>query len=111
MIVYQDKSFETRSDKPNENWTDNEDVYVVDDNSELAQRIINAYPHYDFVDKNGELVDIIELEKPPQPPPEPTEIELLQQENQLLKAQNQALQDKADFHEDILTEIILELHS
>lgn len=43
--------------------------------------------------------------------PEPTEIELLQQENQLLKAQNQALQDKADFHEDILTEIILELHS
>lgn len=77
MIVYKDKNYETRDDKPNENWTDNDDVFVVDDNSELAQRIINAYPYYDFVVENGELVDIIELERPPEPPPEPTETELL----------------------------------
>jgi len=87
MIINKlDKSLQTREDKPNENWTDNKDVYVVDDNSELAQRIINAYPYYDFVVEDGELVDIIELEKPPQPEPEPTEIELLQQENQQIRS-------------------------
>lgn len=75
LIIYKDnKSYVTRQDIPNENWT-GEDVYVVDDNSELAQRIINAHPYYELVVEDGELVDIVELERPPSPPPEPTPIE------------------------------------
>lgn len=35
-----------------------------------------------------------------------SELEKLQQENRLLKAQNQALAERTDFHEDVLTEII-----
>lgn len=66
MIIYKNsKGFEQRSDKPNENWTDNEDVYVVNDNSELAQKIIDAYPYYNFItDESGNLIDIEVLEKP-----------------------------------------------
>lgn len=65
MIIYKDnKGFETRSDKPNENWT-NKDCFVVEDGTELAQKIINAYPHYDFItDTDGNLIDIEVLEKP-----------------------------------------------
>jgi hypothetical protein len=42
---------------------------------------------------------------------EPSPIEKLQQENILLKAQNQALSDRTDFHEDVLSEIILTMYS
>lgn len=40
-----------------------------------------------------------------------TEIEELKQENTLLKAQNQALTDRTDFHEEVLTEIIVTINS
>lgn len=53
--------------------------------------------------KNGKYAVIID--------DEPTELELLQQENKLLKAQNKAMQDKTDFHEDVLAELILKVHS
>lgn len=66
MIVYKDnKGFEQRSDKPNENWTDNENVYIVPDDSELAEKIKKAYPYYNFItDENNNLIDIEVLEKP-----------------------------------------------
>ena len=35
----------------------------------------------------------------------------LQKENNLLKAQNEALVEKTEFHEEILTEIILTISS
>lgn len=37
----------------------------------------------------------------------PTEIELLQQENILLKAQNKALRDITDFHEELIVELAM----
>lgn len=40
-------------------------------------------------------------------PVPPTEIEILQQENLLLKAQSQANADRADFQEEVITEIIM----
>jgi hypothetical protein len=65
---------------------------------------------HEFTVVNGEIVfgeeKVIE-----EPPREPTEIEKLQQENILLKAQNQALSDRTDFHEDVLSEIILTIYS
>lgn len=54
-------------------------VYVVDDNSELAKKIMESAPYFDFVlDGNSELVDIIPLPKPVVIP-ELTETELTQQ--------------------------------
>ena len=92
MVIYKDKKYETNSMFPNGNFTDIADAFVVDETTEegkaLAQRVITAYPYYDFVIINGKLVDIIELPKPeptPQPTREPTLAEL--QEQQLAQAE------------------------
>ena len=61
MIIFEDKGFQTNSLFPNEDWT-GKAKYVVDDNSELARKIIQLYPNYDFVVENGILVDVIEVE-------------------------------------------------
>ncbi|WP_206459473.1 hypothetical protein [Anaerovorax sp. IOR16] len=63
MIIFGNKGYQTRSDKPNEDWTD-EALYVVEDGTELANKIMRLYPYYDFVLENEELVDIIEIESP-----------------------------------------------
>lgn len=67
MIIFkQTRGFQSRSDKPNENWTD-EDVFVVEDGTDLAKKIIANYPYYDFVlDKEGNLIDITPTERPPE---------------------------------------------
>lgn len=92
MIVYKNKKYETNTLYPNSNFTNIEDVYIIDETTEegksLAQRIINAYPYYDFVIVDGKLVDIVELPKPEpelQPTPLPTIEEL--QEQQLVQAE------------------------
>jgi len=78
----------------------------------------------DFHESNGVRVNPItkELEfsypdpnEPEAPPvyqkPLSEEVSELRQENTLLKAQLKATDDRTDFHEDILTEIILTMHS
>jgi hypothetical protein len=80
MIINKEtKMFQTRSDKPYENWT-NDDCFVIPDNSEIAQKIIGFYPYYDFVlDEEGNLIDIVQIEPP-------TNI-LAEQEKEQLKKQ------------------------
>lgn len=63
---------------------------------------------------DGQLVEgltpeeLDELNKPIEQEPSPEErIAQLEQENKLLKAQNSALTERTDFHEEVLTEIIL----
>ena len=64
IINKQDKSYQTRSDVSNFNWLKSDDWYVVDDNSELSQKIQKLYPRFDFVlDDNGELIDVVEVPK------------------------------------------------
>lgn len=46
--------------------------------------------------------------KQPEPQP-PTDMELLQRENKLLKAQIKASDERADFHEEVLAEIIMSI--
>lgn len=64
MIVnIKDKSFQTRSDKPNENWLD-KDWVTIPDNSELANKIIQLFPRYDLVlDEEDNVVDVVEVAK------------------------------------------------
>ena len=64
MVVYKDKHFKTRSDRPDDDFVGNAD-YVVPDGSELAQKIIDFYPNFDFVfDDDGNLVDVTEISEP-----------------------------------------------
>ena len=71
MIVYENKGYETRSDKPDEDWT-GQALYVVPDGTALANKIEKLYPYYEFVIEGDVLIDVTETERPPEPEPEPT---------------------------------------
>lgn len=76
MIVYKDKHFITNSDHPEDDWIGNAD-WVIPDGSELAEKIKELYPNFEFVfDENGEPVDVTETEPEPKPPAPPTNAEL-----------------------------------
>ena len=75
MILYKDKNFITNSEHPNDDWVGNAD-YVIPDGSELAEKIIRAYPYFDFVFDGENLVDVVKTECPPAPPEPPTNAEL-----------------------------------
>ena len=63
IINKNDKSIQTRSDKPNSNWLD-EEWYCVEDGSEIAQKVVKFYPRFNFVvDDNDNLIDVEELPK------------------------------------------------
>lgn len=67
MIIYKNKGFETRNDIPEDDWTGNA-LFVVNDDSELADKIKTLYPFYDFVtDEHENLIDVVETEKPIEP--------------------------------------------
>ena len=88
MIIHKNtKSVETRSDIPNVNFGNYDDVFVVDDNSELGIKIIVNQPYFDLViGVEGNLIDITPTGRPLEPIPKPKEIELLK--NQLKTTQS-----------------------
>lgn len=65
MIIDSEGLYHTRSDKPNEDWT-GKAKYVIDDNSELAQKIINecSYGFTPVEDNDGNLIDVMPNEQP-----------------------------------------------
>lgn len=84
MIVYKiNKGFEQQSDKHNINWT-NQDCYIIEDGTDLANKIINAYPYYNFItNESDNLIDIEVLDKPIVEP-EPTLAEEVEELKQLV---------------------------
>ena len=78
MILYNNKHFATRSDRPNDDWVGNAD-YVIPDGSELAEKIIRMYPNFDFVlGDDGNIADVTATEPVPvkEIPEPPTNAEL-----------------------------------
>lgn len=73
MLIHKvDKYIVNRQDMPNENWI-GEDFYLVDSDSELAEKIRENYPYFEFVlDDNGNLIDVTPTERP-----EPAEEQLM----------------------------------
>ena len=80
MIVYKDKRFISNSEYPDTDWVGDAD-YVIPDGSDLAEKIKQAYPYFEFVFDGEELVDIEETERPPVPP-------AITQEQRLTAAEN-----------------------
>ena len=69
MIIFKNHSWQTQSGKPNENWLADypdleQPLYVVDDNSELAQKIM-VTPQFNVItDDDGQIIDIEPVEQP-----------------------------------------------
>ena len=86
IINKQDKGFQTRSDKPNSFWLTAEPIenyFIIDDASELAQKIQKNYPSFDFVlDENGNLIDVT------------LDTEAIEKKEQLKELKNQILKLK-----------------
>ena len=77
MIVNKNtKEIQTRSDMININWMGDE-WFLVKDDSELAHKILDLYPYFDFVIDGDQLIDIIEIAK--------TNEELKQEQIMLIK--------------------------
>jgi len=62
MIIFNDLSLQTRSDIPNADWTNGQAKYVVDDNSELAEKILSCLNFEPVEDSDGKLIDVVEVE-------------------------------------------------
>ena len=69
MRIFANNGWQTQSDKPNENWLADypdleQPLYVVDDNSELAQKIM-VTPQFNVItDDDGQIIDIEPVEQP-----------------------------------------------
>ena len=86
------KTYRTLSSKPNENWI-GEEWYLVPDNSPLASKIIKLYPRYDFVLKDGELIDVTEVAKTDEEIKKEREEEIKAELAELDKTINRATED------------------
>jgi hypothetical protein len=112
MIVYKNNDlivFETCSIFPNSDWTGKAD-YIVDetnpDNQVLISKIYEYAPYFDYVlDDNGRLVDVVKTQDKPVYPSPQSEIEILREESNLLKAQIKALSESNMFLEECLVEM------
>ena len=79
MIIYPNNTIEIQSHRPNENWTNDDSVIAVKDGTQLAKKIGENSPYFErILDEQGNLIDITPKERPPEPTPEPTKLELLQ---------------------------------
>lgn len=56
--------FQTRNDAPNSNFMNDKKYTVIDDNSDIAKKIIEFYPYIKVVEnENGDIVNILEDEE------------------------------------------------
>ncbi|VDG96792.1 Uncharacterised protein [Lysinibacillus sphaericus] len=90
-------------------------IFEADEKPEFAPNIAlvditentEVQEGWDYDEVTGIFTEPAPIEVRPQ---EPTEIEKLQQENTLLKAQNQALTERADFIEDVVAEMAAQVY-
>ena len=74
MVVFKNKHFKMRSDRPDDDFVGNAD-FVIPDNTELAEKIREFYPNFELVlnDDGTKIIDVVATEPQPEPekPPEP----------------------------------------
>ena len=79
MIIRNDNSYVRNEMFPNSNFLRIDNITVIDDNSELADKFIRFSPYGKIVtDENGNVVDVIDNtpDPTPVPPTPPTNAEL-----------------------------------
>lgn len=95
MIVNKlNKSFQTRSDKPNSNWLNDDNYIVIPDGSALANKIMQYFPRFDFVlDENNNVVDVVQIPKTEEETKQERIEEIKAELNELDKTINRATED------------------
>ena len=79
LIIRNDNSYVQNEMFPNSNFLGADNVTVIDDNSELADKFIRLFPYGKIVtDDNGNVVDVVDNTPAPAPvpPTPPTNAEL-----------------------------------
>ena len=72
VIIRNDNSYVQNEMFPNSNFLGADNVTVIDDNSELADKFIRLFPYGKIVtDDNGNVVDVIDNTPDPAPVPDP----------------------------------------
>ena len=111
MIIYTAnnlKIYESRSDKPNEDWTGKAEHVIDETNPEkfgLISKIKEYAPYFDYVtDLAGNLIDVTKTGEMVYPE-EVDPIAELQSENKTLKAKIQALTESNQMLEDCIVEM------
>ena len=104
MIVFENLTIMTRSDKPNEDWTNGEAKYVVEDDTELAAKIIEAAPYFKPIVKKGVLVDIKPLERPARERVETDGEKIVRLEQEIAHFKKRYATDIADLYVKLITE-------
>ena len=108
MLLYNNKGFITNSEHPDDDWIGNAN-YVVPDSSELAKKIMDLYPYFDFVtDEKGQLIDATATEPAPEPAPEPTLEERLAEQEATIATLEEKITELGTYNET-LTECVLEM--
>ena len=92
LVNKKTKGYQTRSDMPNSNWL-NDDWYVVDDNSDLAQKVAKLFPHFEFTIEDETLVDVVETPKTQRELDEERVAEIKQELTELDSTINRATED------------------
>lgn len=100
MIIFKDKTWQTLSGHPNDNWLSDLDVeqplYVVDDNSDIAQKI-RQYKEFELVIEDGQLVGVKQIKTV-----EDLKLELANTDYKIIKCmeyQLAGLENPYDIHE------------
>lgn len=83
MIIFKkEKNYQTFSNADIEQLNINDNVYYVKDETNLANKIKEFAPYFNFViDMDGELIDVTPIERTLEPQPPTTEERLISIEN------------------------------
>ena len=93
MVIFDDRNYQTSSEFPDTNFIhpdERQPKWIVSDDSELAERIKNAYDWQPVEDSEGNLIDIIEI------PYTPSRDETNQQRAEEIKRQLEELDNKTN---------------
>ncbi|WP_313758575.1 hypothetical protein [Tissierella sp.] len=74
MLVNKNGLFLISSLYPDTNWVGDDSLYIVDEtkeeNQELIQKIKKHAPYMELVIEDGEIIDVIPTDRPPEPKPD-----------------------------------------
>ncbi len=106
MIINEQGSWMVFDEYPNSNWTGDDSYYVIDDSSELAERIM-TYSNVKPIIENGVVLDIEILpKKEVEEIEKPVTIETIKKELDEQKKRSEKLAKQLEIANNVLEELV-----